>query len=234
MSEMVEASSASVMFWLIGDSSWRTFPQYNETSCEDPCTIRCHDDELIPVALVVNMSKEGSALRQNKRRSEKCIQEYLKLCDMDGASPFIPIQVPFRGGRRSSDEDDGKTREEDFVSSCVVFTKPLSSLFRGSHWIDDNHFDRPGAEKLLHHACALNSVRAQLEHSACRGGHIPIVCVLSDGWNRGIQEQDRDRSRYWNCRLEFGMCRSLSDFRNWCEYYAGWSPATTDCLPRTI
>lgn len=225
--DMVVASGAKLVLCLIGDSSWQPFPRYDET-CQQHCILPVHDDS----ALVVNISCPGMALRQKSRRMEKFIQEQLQHFDVDPVSLFIPIQVPFRGGTKSWQGENGRTREEDFVSGTgVVFTDPLSSLLQQGDWIDSNHFDRGAGEKLLRHACAIPSVRAKLQKNAREGGPVPIVCVLSDGWNRNFLAGDEDRSRYWKCRHDLGMCSSLKMFREWCDHYAGWRPASTECLP---
>ena len=125
---------------------------------------------------------------------------------------FIPIQVPYRGGCRDWHEEEGRSEEEDHVvKHGSLFTKALCSLLSKQHWVDKEHFDRLGAEQLLRYACCLASGSELLNRA---GDRTPIVCVLSDGWNRTFNGE-ADRSRYWRCRLDFASCTSLSQFKNW-------------------
>ena len=146
---------------------------------------------------------------------------------MDEEMLFIPIQVPYRGGYRDWHEEEGRSEEEDYVvKHGSLFTKSLCSLLSKHHWVDKAHVDRLGAEKLLRHACGLESVSELLNRA---GDRTPIVCVLSDGWNRTFNGE-ADRSRYWRCRLDFDSCTSLSQFKNWCNHYANWRPVNTETL----
>ena len=100
------------------------------------------------------------------------------------------------------------------------------ALVSKPHWVDNEHFDRLGVEKLLRHSCGLDAASELLNRA---GDRTPIVCVLSDGWNRHFNGEP-DRSRYWRCRLDFASCTSLLEFKKWCKQYANWKPKHTETL----
>ena len=211
-----------LLLWLIGDSSWLTVPLYSEKEA----IAYYFDSDPIYRALVCNLSVSGQALRQNKRHQEKKLDSVVATCGMPVNIPFVPIQVPFRRGCRDWSSSQGFTREEEFVAAHGVrFIQPLVEIVDRSQWTDKVHFSPDGTEAVLRHALAVGI--SVLKNSQ---GTKPIVCVLSDGWNRHFRGAD-DRSRYWRCRLDFSQCTTLADFKNWCHHYAWTLPKSTDSLP---
>ena len=85
----------------------------------------------------------------------------------------------------------------------VRFTFPLVELVKEKEWTDHHHFTPHATTDVLRHA--LRCVRLVLQPQQ---DNISLVCVLCDGWNRALHDED-DRSRYWRCRLDFSKCTTL-------------------------
>ena len=151
---------------------------------------------------------EGSSTAAKQETSREKSADVVEDCGMPGDTPFVPIQVPFRGGCRDWLPLQGESCEEEFVvAHGARFTQTLVSLVDSQEWTDTNHFNLNGTQNVLRHALACVGSVLQLDHDKT-----PIVSVLSDGWNRTFQDED-DRSRYWRCRLDFSKCISLSQFK---------------------
>ena len=228
------AEEANVLMWLIGDATWAAITKY-DYDAEDGCWGYSPTLDAQPgqswKAMLFNLSVKGAALRQNKRDQETRLANAVELCGLPGATQFVPIQVPCRGGCKSWSSDEGSTDEERFlVRHDVRFTDTLVELVNTEDWTDVYHFTSHATKRVLRHA--LERVQEVLDplKDSISVRHPVIVCVLSDGWTRLFRDS-ADRSRYWRCRLDFSKCTTLLQFKTWCNDYASWQPQSSPCLP---
>ena len=110
------AEEANVLMWLIGDATWAAISKYDYNAEAEGC---CDSWDLPTLdaqpgqpwkAMLFNLSVKGAALRQ--RDQETRLANSVELCGMPGSTPFVPIQVPFRGGCKGWSSDQGSTDEE--------------------------------------------------------------------------------------------------------------------------
>ena len=138
MREMLHNKGARVLVWTIGDSSWRNFVEYDEKDPERTCITLDRVCANGSPVMLCNLAVPSVALRQNRRLPEKKIEKHVQSCGMDANTPFMPVQVPCRGGLRSWAERRGDSREEAFVRTWgAVFTEPLVSILTREHWTDE-------------------------------------------------------------------------------------------------
>ena len=162
-----------------------------------------------------------------KRRSEKNIQNGLQDCNWK--SPFIAVQVPFKGGMRSWKPNDNTTEAEEAVIKTpgMLFTAPLVQIVRKSDWVDEQHVSPEAELALVNHVC--NEIAARELQPYVDTDVVPVIGILSDGWNNTFTSSV-EYSRYWRCRYDFGLCRTMEDLRVWVEYYAEHKPSTSKTL----
>ena len=227
--ELVNRHKAPLIIMLLGDSTWRDFsvtqPKRVELNWRDPSWNKC--SRFCP-ALLVNYALPGAALRHGKRRrSEKNIRSGLQHSNLE--APFIPVQVPFKGGVRSWKFNDNTTEAEEAVINTpgMLFTKPLVEIFRQCDWVDELHLSPDAELALVNHVC--NEIAARELQPYVDTDVVPVIGILSDGWNNTFSTA-LEYSCYWRCRYDFGLCRSLKELGKWVDYYVENTPARSRTL----
>jgi len=219
---MVREMGATVVILTMGDGTFREYAPASPLPLSDTRT-----------ACVVNISGDGKVLRTNTLETERCIQSFAQRATIDAASPFIVVQVPFKGGRKSWRTDQGKTAAEEAVLPLVVATAPLVSLFARDDWLDDKHPRKKALDALLVEVCDFPAVANRLRESTSGvfgdSDVFPVIAVMSDGWNREFKSP-LDTSRYWRCRYDLSACRTFSDFVAWAGAYASSRPRNSGTL----